>query len=74
MIETNFGWALQHLKNGKRVLRQGWNGKGMWLSIQSVDQNSKMQRPYIYIKTAQDELVPWVASHDDLLGIDWDLA
>lgn len=29
----DFGVALHHLKNGKRVARSGWNGKGMWLSF-----------------------------------------
>jgi len=30
----NFGQALDALKEGKRVSRSGWNGKGMWLAIQ----------------------------------------
>lgn len=29
----DFGWALQQLREGKRVARQGWNGKGMWLAL-----------------------------------------
>jgi hypothetical protein len=29
----NFGQAIEVLKDGKRVARQGWNGKGMWLSL-----------------------------------------
>lgn len=29
----DFGMALAALKIGKRVARQGWNGKGMWLSL-----------------------------------------
>lgn len=28
-----FGLALEALKQGKRVARAGWNGKGMWLSL-----------------------------------------
>ncbi len=28
-----FGMALEALKQGKRVARKGWNGKGMWLSL-----------------------------------------
>lgn len=28
-----FGWALVRLKEGKRVARAGWNGKGMWLVL-----------------------------------------
>lgn len=71
MEECNFGWALRMLKSGLKVSREGWNGKGMWLALQTPDANSKMQRPYIYIKTAQDQLVPWVASHGDLLATDW---
>jgi hypothetical protein len=29
----DFGQALQALKAGKKVARNGWNGKGMWLSL-----------------------------------------
>lgn len=29
----NFGDALVALKAGRRVAREGWNGKGMWLSL-----------------------------------------
>lgn len=33
MSNMNFGDALSALKNGKRVCRSGWNGKGMWLYL-----------------------------------------
>lgn len=71
MDYRDFGWALTKMIAAKKVAREGWNGKGMWLRIQYPDLHSKMQRPYIYIKTAQGELVPWNASHGDLLGVDW---
>lgn len=29
----DFGWALSWLKNGRKVAREGWNGKGMWLVL-----------------------------------------
>ena len=32
-----FGWALRQLKNGHRVRRSGWNGKGMWLCLSGTD-------------------------------------
>ena len=67
----NFSEALETLKNGGRVSRSGWNGKGMYLEVQIPDRNSKMGKPYIFIKTVTHELVPWVASHGDLLGEDW---
>lgn len=31
----NFGEALAHMKQGRRVSRQGWNGKGMWIARQA---------------------------------------
>lgn len=34
MSEQNgIGWAVKQLRDGKRVRRSGWNGKGMWLSL-----------------------------------------
>lgn len=27
----NFSDALSELKNGKKIQREGWNGKGMWI-------------------------------------------
>lgn len=69
----DFGWALNKLCAGLKVFRQDWNGKGMYLSLQMPDDNSKMSRPYIYIRTAKNDLVPWVASHGDLLNSDWEV-
>ncbi len=69
--KLNFSAALHWLKDGYRVAREGWNGKGMWLSIQYPDVNSKMTLPYIYMRTAQGDLVPWLASQTDILAEDW---
>lgn len=33
MGRTDFGGALALLRDGKRVSRHGWNGKGMWLVL-----------------------------------------
>lgn len=30
---TDFGWALWQLKDGRKVRRAGWNGKGMWIVL-----------------------------------------
>ena len=30
----NFGEAIQAMKQGKRVQREGWNGKGLFVFIQ----------------------------------------
>jgi hypothetical protein len=71
MNSMNFGLALKALKTGSRVARIGWNGKGMWLKLQTPDANSKMTLPYIYMSTAQGDLVPWLASQTDVLAEDW---
>lgn len=72
MIETNFGFALTELRVGNAVTRTGWNGKGMFIKLQTPDTNSKMTLPYIYMKTADGNTVPWLASQADLLATDWD--
>lgn len=66
-----FGDALSLLKRGAKVARNGWNGKKMWLALQVPDENSKMSLPYIYMKTADDKVVPWLASQSDMLAEDW---
>jgi hypothetical protein len=67
-----FGQAIELLKQGVKVAREGWNGKGMWLALQRPDSGSKMSLPYIYMSTATDDLVPWLASQTDMLAEDWD--
>ena len=67
----NFGQAIEALKQGKKVARAGWNGKGMYLELQRPDAHSKMTLPYIYMYTAQGDNVPWLASQTDMLSEDW---
>lgn len=67
----DFGEALKVLKKGKRVTRPGWNGKDMWLALQRPDATSKMTLPYIFMFTADQQLVPWLASQTDVLAADW---
>ncbi|HET6346364.1 MAG TPA: DUF2829 domain-containing protein [Myxococcota bacterium] len=66
-----FGWALDMLKEGKSVSRKGWNGAAQRLTLQRPDDASKMTLPYIYIRTVQGDLVPWLASQTDMLSEDW---
>ena len=67
----NFGAAIDTMKKGGRVSRVGWNGPGQHLVLQVPDEHSKMTLPYIYIKTVQGDLVPWLASQTDMLVDDW---
>lgn len=74
-IQTmTFSQALYCLKNGKKVSRKNWNGKGMWIALQTPDDHSKMSLPYIYMKTADGHLVPWLASQTDILAGDWSIS
>ncbi len=68
-----FGTAIKEMHNGEKVARGGWNGKGMWIAIQNPEEHSKMTLPYIYMKTADNNLVPWLASQTDMLATDWDI-
>jgi len=60
------------MRSGGKVCRRGWNGKNMWLALQTPDVNSKMSLPYVYMKTADQYLVPWLCSQTDLLARDWE--
>ncbi len=71
---NTIGWAVKELHNGSKVCRSGWNGKNMFLALQVPDANSKMTLPYVYMYTAQHDLVPWLCSQTDLLATDWEIA
>ena len=78
----NFGKAIEVLKRGVRVRRKGWNGKGIFLELQTPDEHSKMTHPYIFIDAtglqtdnpnAPKNRVPWFASQTDMLAEDWEV-
>jgi hypothetical protein len=71
----NFGQAIEALKQGKKVFRTGWNGKGMWLCLihpgNAMHLGFDMQ-PCIGMKTADNKMLPgWLASQTDMLADDW---
>ena len=84
----DFGYAVKMMKDGKRVSRIGWNGKGMFLyyvpenkypasrnehgTMIGVFENDMVPYgAYIAMKTAQNNVVPWLASQTDVLAEDW---
>lgn len=67
----DFSDMLRKLRTGAKAQRYGWNGKDMWIHLQTPDTQSKMTLPYIYMKTADAQLVPWLASQTDILATDW---
>lgn len=84
----NFSRVLEHLKEGDKVARSGWNGKGMFLFL-VPGSTFVVNRPpllgiylegteidyhaHIDMKTADDKVVPWLASQTDLLAEDWEV-
>ena len=83
----NFGQAIEALKQGKKVARTGWNGKGMWLKLVNMQQmaaspdypevawtDELINLPTIAMKTADDKLLfGWLASQTDMLAEDWQI-
>lgn len=76
----DFGYALVNLRKGRRLARDGWNGRGIFIELQVPDEHSKMTHPYIFIDTTglqSDNLfaprnrIPWLASQTDMLALDW---
>ena len=84
----NFSVALDHIKNGCKVARAGWNGKGMFIFLVPGSQ-FKVSRPtllgiypegtdinyhaHIDMRTANGQIVPWLCSQTDMLANDWEM-
>jgi len=84
--QLNFGEALEFLKQGKKVMRKGWNGKGMFLflvpgSVFKVNRPPLLgiypegteitYCPHVDMKTTDSKIVPWLCSQTDLMAEDW---
>jgi len=70
-LGLSFSAALVHLIAGAKIQRTGWNGPGQYVAMQRPDENSKMSRPYAYLVSSADSIVPWVPSQGDLFSHDW---
>lgn len=82
----SFGLAIDALKQGKKVARAGWNGKGMFLFLVAGSTFKVNRAPllgiypegteinyhaHIDMKTVDGMIVPWLASQTDMLADDW---
>ena len=84
MEQHDFGWAVRAMSGGKKVSREGWNGKGMFIfliagecwefttDIEGVEDDKKTL-PFFCMKTADDKLVPWLCSQTDAAADDWNI-
>lgn len=82
----NFGEALESLKAGQKVARDGWNGKGMFAylvpaasyPVQTGAAASHFgegsfvpYRAYLALKTVDGDVATWAPSCSDVLAEDW---
>lgn len=83
----NFGQALELLKEGKKLARAGWNGRGMFVflvpgSTFQVNRPPLLgiypegttitYRPHIDIKNVDGSISTWVPSIGDVMAEDWE--
>lgn len=79
----NFGQALELLKQGKRVARQGWNGKKQFIelatNISYKNANEEIinagheamgNKAIAFVGTSGIQ-IGWLASQADMLSEDW---
>ncbi len=78
-----FGKALEELKNGKKVARKNWNGKGQYIELATnisyknsndevinVNHDSMGNKAIAFVGTSGVQL-GWLASQADMLSDDW---
>jgi len=84
--ELDFSEALLHIKAGQKIARVGWNGKKMFIflvpgSVFTVNRAPLLgiypegteinYHAHIDMRTADNQVVPWLASQTDILAYDW---
>lgn len=72
-MSMSFGFALAALKDSARVTRKVWDNDGIWLELQTPSKHGRMALPCICMRTAQGDLVPWLASQISILADDWSI-
>lgn len=73
----DFGMALQCLKDGCKLERAGWNGKGLYVMMVSKTYLQSMQglalemKPFFVIVAESGTTNTWVPSISDIFAEDW---
>ena len=70
---VNFGRVLEMLKTNpnRRFAREGWNGKGQYITLCIPVPSERVTVSYICIRTNYGATVPWTPSQTDMLADDW---
>ena len=82
----DFGQAIQRLKNGMRVQREGWNGKNQYIELATnisyknvkgevvnAEHEAIGNKAIAFVGTSGVQL-GWLASQADMLAEDWRIA
>lgn len=70
----NFSEALDKIKSGSFMRRRGWNASNQYVALHKEDPKDEWNfLSFLYIKTVEEQYVPWVASQTDLLANDWEV-
>lgn len=63
-VDASFGTALIGLKQGRRVTRKGWNGKGMWLGLMPgvlIPEGAVNERTKHFVPSGPLDCQPYIA-------------
>lgn len=79
----NFGKALELMKQGKRITRQGWNGKRQYIELATnisyknaygelvnANHDTMGNKAVAFVGTSGVQ-IGWLASQADMLSEDW---
>ena len=68
VARADYSTALRWAKQGFRIARGGWNGKGMWVVAEDLDTDT----PYLTMRTVTGSLQKgWLPSQADNFAEDW---
>jgi hypothetical protein len=62
----DFGDAIRHMKIGRKVARDGWNGKGMWLIYVPGTVDAPLREGTPYAAAVRDDTVT-INPHIDMM-------
>lgn len=81
----NFGKAIEEMKSGKKVARQGWNGKNQYIElatnisyknacgdIVNCEHDAIGNKAIAFVGTSGVQM-GWLASRADMLADDWQI-
>ena len=69
---TSFGDAVDEIRFGLSAMRLPQWSPDVLIKYQSVDDNSKMTAPYLYVES-RFGCVPWIPTMIELLSTEWDV-